>query len=42
MELRTISLVPALVRGAVDLERTGHGLLPHRLTAAARAQATDP
>jgi len=30
-----------LVRGAVELERTDHGLLPHRLPAWARAQAAD-
>ncbi|MFG2679588.1 GDSL-type esterase/lipase family protein [Streptomyces sp. NPDC048392] len=27
-----------LLRGALDVERTGHGLLPHRLPARARAQ----
>ncbi|WP_320778870.1 SGNH/GDSL hydrolase family protein [Streptomyces sp. CRN 30] len=32
----------ALVRGALDLERTGRGLLPHRLPARARAQCADP
>ncbi|MEV6399104.1 GDSL-type esterase/lipase family protein [Streptomyces sp. NPDC051907] len=30
-----------LLRGALDLERTAHGVLPHRLTARARAQNTD-
>ncbi|MFC9843076.1 GDSL-type esterase/lipase family protein [Streptomyces sp. NPDC060223] len=30
-----------LVRGALDLERTEHGLLPHRLPARARAQSAD-
>ncbi|CAM5551444.1 Lipase OS=Streptomyces tendae OX=1932 GN=GUR47_05445 PE=4 SV=1 [Streptomyces tendae] len=30
-----------LFRGALDLERTEHGLLPHRLPARARAQNTD-
>lgn len=30
-----------LVRGAFELERTEHGLLPHRLPARARAQSTD-
>ena len=30
-----------LVRGAVELERTEHGLLPHRLPAWARAQSPD-
>ncbi|WP_105975116.1 GDSL-type esterase/lipase family protein [Streptomyces geranii] len=31
-----------LVRGALDLEQTPHGVLPHRLPARARAQNTDP
>ncbi|MDW6061142.1 SGNH/GDSL hydrolase family protein [Streptomyces sp. FXJ1.4098] len=30
-----------LLRGALDLERTAHGLLPHRLPARARAQSAD-
>jgi hypothetical protein len=30
-----------LLRGALDLERTAHGLLPHRLPARARAQCAD-
>ncbi|MFD7894896.1 GDSL-type esterase/lipase family protein [Streptomyces sp. NPDC059743] len=30
-----------LVRGALDLERTEHGVLPHRLPARARAQCSD-
>ncbi|CAL9347177.1 GDSL-type esterase/lipase family protein [Streptomyces sp. enrichment culture] len=30
-----------LLRGALDLERTEHGLLPHRLPAGARAQNND-
>ncbi|MEU9085399.1 GDSL-type esterase/lipase family protein [Streptomyces sp. NPDC048357] len=30
-----------LLRGALDLERTAHGVLPHRLPARARAQSTD-
>ncbi|WJV44676.1 SGNH/GDSL hydrolase family protein [Streptomyces flavofungini] len=30
-----------LLRGALDLERTAHGLLPHRLPERARAQNTD-
>ncbi|MET7287156.1 GDSL-type esterase/lipase family protein [Streptomyces sp. NPDC005573] len=38
----TTPLTPALVRGALDLERTGNGLLPHRLPAWARAQCADP
>ncbi|MEU9733676.1 GDSL-type esterase/lipase family protein [Streptomyces sp. NPDC048002] len=35
-------LTADLVRGALDLERTEHGLLPHRLPARARAQCSDP
>lgn len=30
-----------LLRGALDVERTEHGVLPHRLPAAARAQCAD-
>ncbi|MFI9610508.1 GDSL-type esterase/lipase family protein [Streptomyces sp. NPDC052023] len=37
----TTPLTPAHLRGALDVERTPHGLLPHRLPAAARAQNTD-
>ncbi|MFK0046425.1 GDSL-type esterase/lipase family protein [Streptomyces sp. NPDC090741] len=37
----TTPLTADLLRGALDLERTGHGLLPHRLPAWARAQNTD-
>ncbi|MFR9796551.1 GDSL-type esterase/lipase family protein [Streptomyces sp. MS06] len=37
----TTPLTPDLLRGALDLERTEHGLLPHRLPARARAQNTD-
>ncbi|MFD4260107.1 GDSL-type esterase/lipase family protein [Streptomyces sp. NPDC058534] len=37
----TTPLTGDLLRGALDLERTEHGLLPHRLPAAARAQNTD-
>ncbi|GAA5114013.1 SGNH/GDSL hydrolase family protein [Alloalcanivorax gelatiniphagus] len=33
---------PALVHGALELESTGRGLLPHRLPARARAQTADP
>jgi hypothetical protein len=33
---------PALVHGALELERTRRGLLPHRLPARARAQTDDP
>ncbi|MFF2140522.1 GDSL-type esterase/lipase family protein [Streptomyces sp. NPDC058193] len=39
--LTTTPLTENLVRGALDLERTAHGLLPHRLPARARAQNTD-
>jgi hypothetical protein len=31
-----------LLRGALEVERTSRGLLPHRLPARARAQSTDP
>lgn len=34
-------LTADLLRGALDLERTEHGLLPHRLPARARAQNTN-
>ncbi|MFD0268076.1 GDSL-type esterase/lipase family protein [Streptomyces sp. NPDC127106] len=37
----TTPLTDALVRGAIELERTARGLLPHRLPARARAQCTD-
>ncbi|WP_394428784.1 GDSL-type esterase/lipase family protein [Streptomyces sp. SGAir0957] len=37
----TTPLTPALVHGAIDLERTERGLLPHRLPAWARAQNSD-
>ncbi|MEU4732385.1 SGNH/GDSL hydrolase family protein [Streptomyces sp. NPDC023588] len=37
----TTPLTPDLIRGALDLEHTAHGLLPHRLPARARAQNTD-
>ncbi len=37
----TTPLTDALVRGAIELERTAHGLLPHRLPARARAQCAD-
>ncbi|MGW1542644.1 GDSL-type esterase/lipase family protein [Streptomyces sp. NPDC002309] len=39
--LTPVPLTPAHLRGALDVERTPHGLLPHRLPAAARAQNTD-
>ncbi|MGW2462042.1 GDSL-type esterase/lipase family protein [Streptomyces sp. NPDC001761] len=38
----TIPLTADLVRGALELERTARGLLPHRLPARARAQCADP
>ncbi|MFJ4333319.1 MULTISPECIES: GDSL-type esterase/lipase family protein [unclassified Streptomyces] len=37
----TTPLTRDLLRGALDLERTEHGLLPHRLPAGARAQNND-
>ncbi|MFE8947149.1 GDSL-type esterase/lipase family protein [Streptomyces sp. NPDC007856] len=40
--MHTTPLTPDLVRGALDLERTARGLLPHRLPARARAQCADP
>ena len=38
----TTPLTAELVRGAAELERTEHGLRPHRLPAWARAQTPDP
>ncbi|MGW4290664.1 GDSL-type esterase/lipase family protein [Streptomyces sp. NPDC004673] len=38
----TTPLAADLVRGALELERTERGLLPHRLPARARAQCADP
>ncbi|MEU4247046.1 GDSL-type esterase/lipase family protein [Amycolatopsis sp. NPDC026612] len=38
----TTPLTTELVRGALELEPTERGLVPHRLTARARAQNTDP
>lgn len=35
-------LTPELIRGALEIERTDRGLLPHRLPAPARARNTDP
>ncbi|MFI9250875.1 GDSL-type esterase/lipase family protein [Streptomyces sp. NPDC053069] len=40
--MHTTPLTADLVRGALDLERTAIGLLPHRLPARARAQCADP
>ncbi|MEV7194165.1 GDSL-type esterase/lipase family protein [Streptomyces sp. NPDC093510] len=37
----TTPVTADLLRGALDVERTEHGVLPHRLPAAARAQNTD-
>ncbi|MFE2332390.1 GDSL-type esterase/lipase family protein [Streptomyces coelicoflavus] len=37
----TTPITPDLLRGALDLERTERGLLPHRLPARARAQNAD-
>ncbi|MDX3534524.1 SGNH/GDSL hydrolase family protein [Streptomyces sp. MB09-01] len=37
----TTPITSDLLRGALDLERTAHGVLPHRLPARARAQCTD-
>ncbi|MFI8932815.1 GDSL-type esterase/lipase family protein [Streptomyces sp. NPDC053474] len=39
--LTPVPLTADLLRGALDLERTAHGLLPHRLPARARAQCAD-
>jgi GDSL-like Lipase/Acylhydrolase family len=39
--VQPIPITADLVRGAVELERTEHGLLPHRLPAWARAQTDD-
>ncbi|MEQ0560426.1 GDSL-type esterase/lipase family protein [Amycolatopsis sp. NEAU-NG30] len=37
-----VPLTPELIRGALELEHTGRGLVPHRLPARARAQNNDP
>jgi lysophospholipase L1-like esterase len=37
----TTPVTADILRGALDLERTAHGVLPHRLPARARAQYTD-
>jgi hypothetical protein len=37
----TTPITPDLLRGALDLERTEYGLLPHRLPPRARAQCAD-
>ncbi|MEU8353784.1 lipase, partial [Streptomyces sp. NPDC048845] len=38
----TTPVTADLLRGALELERTAHGVLPHRLPARARAQCADP
>lgn len=38
----TTPLTPEFLRGALELEQTARGLLPHRLPARARAQCNDP
>ncbi|MGW1752158.1 SGNH/GDSL hydrolase family protein [Streptomyces sp. NPDC002092] len=38
----TTPVTAELLRGALDIEHTEHGVLPHRLPAWARAQCTDP
>ncbi|MFE3824561.1 GDSL-type esterase/lipase family protein [Streptomyces sp. NPDC059092] len=38
----TTPVTADLLRGALEVERTEHGLLPHRLPARARAQCADP
>ncbi|WP_405676311.1 GDSL-type esterase/lipase family protein [Streptomyces sp. NBC_01511] len=40
--LTTTPITTAILRGAVELEQTAHGVLPHRLPAWARAQCADP
>ena len=42
MQTTTTPVIAGLVRGALELEETEHGLLPHRLPAWARAQVPDP
>jgi hypothetical protein len=39
--MQTTAMTADLLRGALDVERTAHGLLPHRLPAWARAQIPD-
>ena len=41
MQWITTPLEPRLLRGALDVTHTGHGLVPHRLPAWARAQFPD-
>ncbi|WP_381795594.1 GDSL-type esterase/lipase family protein [Streptomyces niveus] len=40
--LTTTPITTDILRGALELERTAHGVLPHRLPAWARAQNADP
>jgi len=40
--LADIPVTPALLRGAIELEHSSRGLLPHRLPAWARTQCADP
>ncbi|QNA85281.1 lipase [Sphingomonas sp. So64.6b] len=40
-DLVDVPITPQIVRGALELERTAQGLLPHRLPAWARAQCPD-
>lgn len=40
--LTTTPLTTGILRGALELEETAHGVLPHRLPAWARAQTPDP
>ncbi|CAB4709684.1 MAG: lipase [Actinobacteria bacterium] len=40
--MHDVPIGPELLRGALDLERTAEGWLPHRLPAWARAQCDDP
>ncbi|CAL9340465.1 GDSL-type esterase/lipase family protein [Streptomyces sp. Tu 3180] len=37
----TTPVTPGILRGALELEHTAHGVLPHRLPARARAQCAD-
>ncbi|SEK94635.1 GDSL-like Lipase/Acylhydrolase family protein [Pseudoxanthomonas sp. GM95] len=41
-DLITKPITAALLHGAVELEHTAHGVIPHRLPAWARAQSGDP
>ncbi|QWF83983.1 GDSL-type esterase/lipase family protein [Amycolatopsis sp. CA-230715] len=40
--MHTTPITTGLLRGALELERTARGVLPHRLPARARAQNSDP